>query len=189
MARYLIDTDVIIDVSRRNAAAANFVDSLDDITISIITAHELIVGARNRRDADSIDSLIKTYPVHRELGVQIITGLAYELLKRHAKSDGLRTFDALIAATAIKAGFTLVSRNATAPSRCTAPWIPSGETSANIMMTGANNSHQLSVMALSLSCRSVKAIAPHNGPRNWCTPPSTVISSASPACCQPRLSA
>jgi predicted nucleic acid-binding protein len=50
----------MIDVSRRNAAAANIVDSLDDITISIITAHELIVGARNQRDADGIDSLIKT---------------------------------------------------------------------------------------------------------------------------------
>jgi predicted nucleic acid-binding protein len=110
MARYLIDTDVMIDVSRRNAAAANFVDSLDDITISMITAHELIVGARNQRDADGIDSLIKTYPVHGDLGVQI-TGLAYELLKRYAKSDGLRTFDALIAATAIEAGLTLVSKN------------------------------------------------------------------------------
>ena len=110
MARYLIDTDVMIDVSRRNAAAADFVDSLDDITISIITAHELIVGARNQRDANGIDSLIKTYPVHGELGVQI-TGLAYELLKRYAKSDGLRTFDALIAATAIEAGLTLVSKN------------------------------------------------------------------------------
>ena len=110
MDRHLIDTDVMIDVSRRNAAAADFVDSLDDVTISIITAHELIVGARNQRDADNIDRLIKTYPVHGELGVQI-TGLAYELLKRYAKSDGLRTFDALIAATAIEAGLTLVSKN------------------------------------------------------------------------------
>jgi predicted nucleic acid-binding protein len=110
MPRRLIDTDVMVDVSRGNAAAANFVDSLDDITISIITAHELIVGARNHRDADGIDSLIKTYPVHGELGMQI-TRLAYELLKRYAKSDGLRTFDALIAATAIDAGFTLVSNN------------------------------------------------------------------------------
>ena len=79
MARYLIDTDVMVDVSRKIAAAATYVDSLDDITISIITAHELIVGARNLRDADGIDSLIKTYPVHSELGAQI-TSLAYELL-------------------------------------------------------------------------------------------------------------
>ncbi len=38
----------MIDVSRRSAAAATFVDSLDDIAISIVTAHELIVGARNQ---------------------------------------------------------------------------------------------------------------------------------------------
>ena len=95
MARYLVDTDVIIDVSRRNAAAATFVDSLADIAISIVTAHELIVGARNQRDAEGIDGLIKSHPVHSELGAQI-TGLAYERLKRHTRSDGLRTFDALI---------------------------------------------------------------------------------------------
>jgi predicted nucleic acid-binding protein len=110
MARYLLDTDVMVDVSRRVVAAATFVDSLDEITISVITAHELIVGARNQRDADGIDSLIKIYPIHAELG-SAITGLAYELLKRYAKSDGLRTFDALIAATAIEEDLTLVSRN------------------------------------------------------------------------------
>jgi predicted nucleic acid-binding protein len=110
MARYLIDTDVMIDVSRRSAAAAMFVDSLEDITISIITAHELIVGARNHRDADAIDGLIQSFPVHADLRAEI-TGLAYDLLKRHAKSGGLRTFDALIAATAIAEGYTLVSRN------------------------------------------------------------------------------
>jgi predicted nucleic acid-binding protein len=72
--------------------------------------HELIVGARSQRDAAGIDSLIQTYPVRAELGAQI-TSLAYELLKRYAKSDGLRTFDALIAATAIEEGLTLVSKN------------------------------------------------------------------------------
>jgi predicted nucleic acid-binding protein len=110
MATYLIDTDVMIDVSRRNSAAATYVDCLDDITISIITAHELIVGARNQRDAEGIDSLIRAYPVHRELCGRITTR-AYELLKRHAKSGGLRTFDALIAATAVEDGFILVSKN------------------------------------------------------------------------------
>ena len=43
---WLIDTDVMIDVSRANAGAANHLDSLDDPAISIVTAQELIVGAR-----------------------------------------------------------------------------------------------------------------------------------------------
>ena len=110
MTRHLIDTDVMIDVSRRNVEAATYIDSLDDITISILTAHELIVDAGNQSDADGIDSLIKAYPVHKELNAQI-TGLAYELPKRYSRPSGLRTFDALIAATAIEEGFMLVSRN------------------------------------------------------------------------------
>ena len=56
MPRYLIDADVMVDVSRRNAAAATCEDSLDEITISIITAHELIVGAKNQRDAELLTS-------------------------------------------------------------------------------------------------------------------------------------
>jgi predicted nucleic acid-binding protein len=99
-----------LTLSRRNDAAADFVDSLSEIAISIITAHELIVGARNQSDAAGIDGLIKTYTLHMDLNARI-TGRAYELLKHHAKLDGLRTFDALIAATAIEDGFTLVSRN------------------------------------------------------------------------------
>jgi predicted nucleic acid-binding protein len=37
--------------------------------------------------------------------------LAYDLLKTYARSDGLRTFDSLIAATAMERGRVLVSRN------------------------------------------------------------------------------
>jgi tRNA(fMet)-specific endonuclease VapC len=106
---YLIDTDVMIDVSRENANAASYLDSLSDPAISIITAQELIVGARDKQDLVGIDSLVSTYPL-----VHIDTAIgqrAYDLLKRYAKSDGLRTFDSLIAATAIERGCTLVSRN------------------------------------------------------------------------------
>ena len=59
----LIDTDVIIDLSRANAAAADYVDSLADPAISIITAQELIVGARDKRDLSAIDSLVAFYRV------------------------------------------------------------------------------------------------------------------------------
>jgi len=105
----LIDTDVMIDVSRGNASAVSYLDSLSDLAISIITAQELIVGARDKRDLVGIDSLVSTYPViHLDTP---IGQLAYDLLKRYAESDGLRTFDSLIAATAIRQGFELVSGN------------------------------------------------------------------------------
>jgi len=35
MARYLLDTDVMIDVSRGNADVASYIDSLSDAVISI----------------------------------------------------------------------------------------------------------------------------------------------------------
>ena len=56
---YLIDTDVMIDVSRGNPNAASYLDSLSDPAISIVTAQELIVGARNKRDVAGIDSAHK----------------------------------------------------------------------------------------------------------------------------------
>jgi predicted nucleic acid-binding protein len=106
---YLIDTDVMIDVSRENADAASYLDSLSDPAISIITAQELIVGSKDKRDLAGIDSLVSTYPV---IHIDAAIGqLAYDLLKRYARSDGLRTFDSPIAATAIGRDFALVSRN------------------------------------------------------------------------------
>ena len=76
----LIDTDVMIDVSRGNAGAANCVDSLIGPAISIVTAQELIVGAKDKRDLAGIDSLVLTYPV---VHVDAAIGqFAYDLLKR-----------------------------------------------------------------------------------------------------------
>jgi predicted nucleic acid-binding protein len=99
----------MIDLSRENAEAAGYLDALSEPAISIITAQELIVGARDKRDLHAIDSLISIY---RVIHIDATIGQrAYELLKRYAKSDGLRTFDSLIAATAIEQNRTLVSRN------------------------------------------------------------------------------
>jgi predicted nucleic acid-binding protein len=107
--RYLLDTDVTIDVSRGSLKAAAYVDSFDDVSISIITAQELIVGARGKRDVAAIESLISVYSIeHIDDAVGL---LAYDLLKRYAKSDGLRTFDSLIASTAMARHLVLVTRN------------------------------------------------------------------------------
>jgi predicted nucleic acid-binding protein len=109
MNRYLLDTDVMSTSRAVTQVAASYVDSLVDPAISIITAQELIVGARDKRDLAGTDSLIGTYPVgHIDAAIGL---LAYDLLKRYAKSDGLRTFDSLIGATAMARDLSLLTRN------------------------------------------------------------------------------
>src|SRR5436190_9012184 len=104
---YLVDTDVLIDVSRNNEAAIDFLDLLGGSwSLSIITALELIVGARNKSEVAKIDRLITivtAIPLTAEIGSS-----GYELLRRYAKSHGLRVFDSLIAATALVENITLI---------------------------------------------------------------------------------
>lgn len=110
MAAFLIDTDVLIDISRGNSDAADFVDALPgDIFISRISAMELSIGARNKRDQKVIEKFVGLYSI-KELS-DAIGHEAHQRLKQYAKSHGLTLADALIAATAIVADLFLVSRN------------------------------------------------------------------------------
>jgi predicted nucleic acid-binding protein len=69
---YLVDTDVLVDVSRNDQAAIAFLDHLgDDWALSAITALEFISGAKNQRDVGLIDRLIEVYetiPVNDAIG-------------------------------------------------------------------------------------------------------------------------
>jgi predicted nucleic acid-binding protein len=48
---YLVDSDVLIDISRGNPAAREYTDALPEgWAISQVSALELIVGARDKRD-------------------------------------------------------------------------------------------------------------------------------------------
>ena len=107
---YLVDTDVLIDVARQQSGAIEFLEALPEPwSVSVITAMELIVGARNKREVSAIDEMLEllpTVPLRPAIG-----DTAYDLLKVFAKSHGLRVFDALIASTAILEGQILVTRN------------------------------------------------------------------------------
>jgi predicted nucleic acid-binding protein len=56
---YLIDSDVLIDISQGIKAAREYVDALtEDWGISQVSALELIVGARDQRELASIDAFL-----------------------------------------------------------------------------------------------------------------------------------
>jgi len=107
---YLLDSDVLIDISRNKPAAIDYVDTLPDPwMISQVTAMELLVGARDKREIAYLDQFLSSYPIvplSASLGVR-----AYRLLMDYAKSHGLHVFDSLVAATALEQGLTLVTRN------------------------------------------------------------------------------
>lgn len=102
---FLIDSNVLIDVSRGNIAAIAYVDALaEPWALSQATAMELIVGARDKVDLAAIDLFLSLYtvvPLSDAIGAR-----AYDLLKTYSKSNGLHVFDSLIAATAMEEKFT-----------------------------------------------------------------------------------
>jgi predicted nucleic acid-binding protein len=106
---YLVDTDILIDVSKGNQSAIDFLDELSDSKISVISAMELIVGARNKHETAAIDKFLSNYErllINDEISVK-----ALELIKQHSLTEGLSIPDAFIAATAISKSLVLTTKN------------------------------------------------------------------------------
>jgi predicted nucleic acid-binding protein len=61
---YLIDSDVLLDISRGNPAAREYLDALPQgWAISQISALELILGARSNRDLAELDAFLSAYVI------------------------------------------------------------------------------------------------------------------------------
>ena len=106
---YLVDSDILVDFFRRNEAATDYLDSLGDWSVSIVTAMELVAGAKDKNEVRDIDLMIAAY---RSISLSEDLGqLAYNLMKNYSKSHGLEPPDALIAATAIHEGLKLSTLN------------------------------------------------------------------------------
>ena len=59
---FLIDTDILIDISKGIQNAAEYIESLKgDLFISVITSMELIVGARNKEEIKEKAACIRDF--------------------------------------------------------------------------------------------------------------------------------
>jgi predicted nucleic acid-binding protein len=108
----LIDSDVLIDAARGHFEATAFLNAQNRafrVQISTVSAMELIVGCRNKIELSQTRRFLE--PV-RILPIDPnISDNAYHLIQEFTLSHGLMIPDALIAATALENGLTLLTKN------------------------------------------------------------------------------
>ncbi len=112
MTRVIVDSDILIYVSRNDSAAIRFVSDLENTSIvamSSITAMELIVGCGNKLELSRLQKFLQRFQllqVTEEISVRSI-----ELVETYNLSHGLLIADGLIAATALTLGEPLATNN------------------------------------------------------------------------------
>ena len=109
----IFDTDIFIWVQRGNERAARLMEkSTSDRYLSIQTYMELLQGAKNKAQHKYVKDFITSFgfivlPLSENIGHR-----ASIYIEEYALSSGMRSGDALIAATAIENNMPLVSSNA-----------------------------------------------------------------------------
>lgn len=107
----LLDTDVLIQVTRKDPDAQSWFSSAfeEGPPIPGIVALEFVVGSRDRIELTRARKFIATLDIrwHAEDDQR----LAYELVRRYKLSTGLSLNDCLIAAQALNLGATLFTFN------------------------------------------------------------------------------
>ena len=107
----IVDTDVMVEFFRGSAETGKVLKAIkpENLAISAITRMELFVGALNNTELRRIE---KSLDAIREIAVsESISARAADLIKKYAKSHGLKIPDGIIAATAIDQSVQLFTYN------------------------------------------------------------------------------
>ncbi len=98
----LIDTDVLIWALRGSVKAAGAIDRADDRSVSIVTYMELLQGARDKREIQTIKNFLVALEFRMLPLTENIGHRASIYMEEFARSAGMTMADALIAATAVE---------------------------------------------------------------------------------------
>ena len=109
----IFDTDILIWYFRGNKKARAFISGVPfrDRRVSSLCIMELVQGCRDRQELRAVKEFIRDNiagVIHPD---ERISEKAITLLEGYALADGLRTVNALVAATALREDDTLVSAN------------------------------------------------------------------------------
>ncbi len=109
--KYLCDTCILIDYLRGKEEIKNALskDRADGLGMSSITYMELMVGAFNKREINTIKKAFADFEIV-ELSAAVSIK-ACKLIETYSKSHGLLIPDALIAATALEYNIPLYTAN------------------------------------------------------------------------------
>lgn len=108
----LVDTDVLIWLLRGRGSARAAIEACPSVELSVVTYMELVQGVRDKAELRRLRRTVRLsgwriLPLTEAIGQR-----ATMYLEDFGLSHGLRLADALMAATAIEAGETLLSANA-----------------------------------------------------------------------------
>lgn len=108
----IFDTDILIWVQRGNTKAADLVEREEERLISVQTYMELLQCAENRRQQDVVKQFLRDFGFQTLPLTENIGHRAAIYIEEFSLSHGVRTGDAIIAATAAENNLTLCSGNA-----------------------------------------------------------------------------
>ena len=109
----ILDTDILIWFFRGNQKAGDFISGIpfSERRMSSLCVMELVQGCRDRQELRMVKAFLRqniALTIHPD---ERISERAILLLERHAATDGLRTVDALMAATALHEDDTFATSN------------------------------------------------------------------------------
>lgn len=99
----LVETTILVDFLRGSDAAADYLDTARthaNLVCSLVTAAELIVGAKSRAESRAIDKLLARF--HEESIDRHDSVRALKWLRRYYHSHATGFHDCLLAATAAR---------------------------------------------------------------------------------------
>ena len=108
----IFDTDVMIWAFRGNAKALDAIDAASERSISAVTYMELLQGVRNKKEMLAMKRFLSTLGFSVLPVTANISSRAVAIMEDTALKSDLGVCDALIFATALDTGDTLLSGNA-----------------------------------------------------------------------------